>query len=128
MATVFNMHFKYAELSKGEYDNNGRYIHGSNLNVKTIRGTCQSATYKERIASITGSRNTGNIDIYSTEKLTPSTRGDNDGGYVNYGGNIYQIVSEKFFPHLRNISHWCYVAEMVPIAEVPDAIKEALDV
>lgn len=128
MATVFrNMSFRYAELSDGTYDESGNYVHGSGLSVRTVQGTLQSATYKERIAAITGTRNTGNIDIYSSEQLTPSTRGGNDGGYVKFGSRIYQLVSEQVYTHLSNIGHYKYVAEMVPPSEVPESIREALE-
>jgi hypothetical protein len=127
MATVFNMYFDYVELSEGSYDDNGLYVHGGELIRKKVRGTLQSASYKERIAALTGSRNTGNIDVISSEALKPSTRGGNDGGYVKFGTQIYQLVSEQYYPHLRNIAHWKYVAEMVPADEVPESVKEALD-
>ncbi len=128
MATVFrNMKFKYVELSDGAYDEAGNYVHGSGISVRTVQGTLQSATYRERIAAITGTRNTGNIDVYSSEPLTPSTRGENDGGYVKFGSQIYQLVSEQAYPHLSGIDHYKYVAEMVPPTEVPDSVREALE-
>jgi len=128
MATVFrNMKFRYAELSDGAYDESGNYLHGSEISVRDIQGTLQSATYRERIAAITGSRNTGNIDVYSSERLTPSTRGGNDGGYVRFGSQTYQLVSEQAYPHLSGIGHYKYVAEMVPPDEVPESVREALE-
>lgn len=127
MATVFNMHFRYVEFSEGEYNNSGDYAHGPVLSVREVRGTLQSASYKERVAAITGSRNTGNIDVISSEQLKSSTRGGNDGGYVKFGSFIYQLVSEQYFPHLRNIAHWKYIAEMVPAGEIPDEVREALE-
>lgn len=124
MATVFNMSFRYVELSDGHYNESGDYVHGGEVSVREVRGTLQSASYKERLAAVTGSRNTGNIDVISSEALKPSTRGGNDGGYVKFGSQIYQLVSEQYFPHLRNITHWKYVAEMVPQEEVPESVKE----
>ena len=124
MATLFNKQFRYIELVDGHYEH-GDYVHGELTVDKMVHGTVQSATYKEQIPAITGSRNTGNVDIYSSEKLTCRTHGGNDGGYVNFGGNIYQLVSEQFYPHLRGIEHWKYVAEMVPAEEVPQEVTEA---
>lgn len=126
MATVFRMKFKYAELSNGEWNASGDYVHGETLSVREVHGTLQSASYKERVAAITGTRNTGNIDVYSSEALKPSTRGGNDGGYVKYGSQIYQLVSEQVYGHLEGIEHYKYVAEMVPEGEIPDSVKEAL--
>lgn len=127
MATVFNMHFRYVELTAGEYNASGDYVHGSGLTARDVRGTIQSASYKERVAAITGTRNTGNVDVISSEQLKSSDRGGNDGGYVKFGSQIYQLVSEQYYPHFRNISHWKYVAEMVPSDEVPESVKEAFE-
>lgn len=124
MATLFNKQFRYIELKDGHYEH-GDYVHGSMTVDKMVHGTIQSATYKEQIPAITGTRNTGNVDIYSSEMLTCRTHGGNDGGYVNFGGKIYQLVSEQYYPHLRGIEHWKYVAEMVPAEEVPQAVTEA---
>ena len=125
MATLFNKSFRYVELTDGHYEH-GDYVHGG-LNVdKIVHGTIQSATYKEQIPAVTGSRNTGNVDIYSSEQLTCRTHGGNDGGYVEFGGKVYQLISEQYYPHLRGIEHWKYVAEMVPAEEVPQEVKEAL--
>lgn len=126
MATLFNKKFRYVELKTGSYDDGGDYSHGSTVEVdKMVHGTIQSATYKEQIPAITGTRNTGNVDIYSSELLTCRTHGGNDGGYVQFGGKIYQLISEQYYPHLRGIEHWKYVAEMVPADEIPQEIREA---
>lgn len=119
------MHFKYVELTAGSYNDSGNYEHGETLTTRIVHGTLQSATYKERIAAVTGARNTGNIDVISSESLKPTTRDGNDGGYVKFGSQIYQLVSEQYYPHLRGIKHWKYVAEMVPEDEIPQAVQEA---
>lgn len=124
MATLFNKQFRYIELVDGHYEH-GDYVHGALSVDKMVHGTIQSATYKEQIPAITGTRNTGNVDIYSSEMLTCRTHGGNDGGYVNFGGKIYQLVSEQYYPHLRGIEHWKYVAELVPAEEVPQEVTEA---
>ena len=125
MATLFNKEFRYVELSNGGYNTSGVYEHGEVVVDKMVHGTVQSATYKEQIPAVTGSRNTGNVDVYSSEALKCRTRGGNDGGYVKHGSFIYQLVSEQYYPHLKNIDHWKYVGEMVPEDELPAAIKEA---
>ena len=125
MATLFNKEFRYVELSAGEHNTSGIYIHGSIVVDKMVHGTVQSATYKEQIPAVTGSRNTGNVDVYSSEALKCRTRGGNDGGYVKHGSYIFQLVSEQYFPHLKNIDHFKYVGEMVPDEELPAEIKEA---
>lgn len=125
MATLFNKNFRYVELVDGHYDTAGDYVHGSVSSDRMVRGTVQSSTYKEQIPAITGSRNTGNVDVYSSEALKCRTQGGNDGGYVKHGNNIYQLVSEQYYPHLKNIDHWKYVCEMVPECELPQLVKEA---
>ena len=125
MATLFNKQFRYVELSAGAYNASGVYEHGAVVVDKMVHGTVQSATYKEQIPAVTGSRNTGNVDVYSSEALKCRTRGGNDGGYVKHGSYIFQLVSEQYYPHLKNIDHWKYVGEMVPEDELPEAIKEA---
>lgn len=125
MATLFNKEFRYVELSAGAYNASGVYVHGAVVVDKMVHGTVQSATYKEQIPAVTGTRNTGNVDVYSSEALKCRTRGGNDGGYVKHGSYIFQLVSEQYYPHLKNIGHWKYVGEMVPEDELPDAIKEA---
>ena len=64
-------------------------------------------------------------DVYPSEQLKCRTRGGNDGGYVKHGSFIYQLVSEQYYPHLKNIDHWKYVGEMVPEEELPEEIQEA---
>lgn len=125
MATLFNKEFLYVELTEGDYDTDGTYSHGDVVSSRTVRGTVQSATYKEQIPAVTGTRNTGNVDVYSSEQLKCRTRGGNDGGYVKHGSFIYQLVSEQYYPHLKNIDHWKYVGEMVPEEELPEDIQEA---
>ena len=125
MATLFNKEFRYVELSAGAYNAPGVYEHGTVVVDKMVHGTVQSATYKEQIPAVTGSRNTGNVDVYSSEALKCRSRGGNDGGYVKHGSYIFQLVSEQYYPHLKNIDHWKYVAELVPDEELPEAIKEA---
>ena len=124
MATLFNKKFRYIELADGSYVD-GDYVHGSVSSDRMVRGTVQSATYKEQIPAVTGSRNTGNVDVYSSEALKCRTSGGNDGGYVKHGSHIYQLVSEQYYPHLRGIEHWKYVGEMVPSNELPQAVAEA---
>lgn len=125
MPTVFNFSFKYVSVQGCHYDASGLFVNGGTVSSRTVRGSIQSASYKERSPAITGARNTGNVDVISSEQLDISTRGGNDGGYVKFGSKIYQLVSEQYYPHFRNISHWKYVAEMVPDAEIPSAVSEA---
>lgn len=125
MPTVLNSKFRYVELTDGVHNTSGIYSHGGITADREVRGTLQSASYKEQIPAITGSRNTGNIDVYSSEQLKCRTRGGNDGGYVKFGSFIFQLISEQYYPFFKSISHWKYVAERVPDDELPEEVKEA---
>lgn len=125
MATVFKSEFKYVELSVGDYNSSGIYQHGGVSSIRNIHGTLQSATFKEMNPAITGSRNTGNIEVYSSEELKCRTMGGNDGGYVKFGSKVYQLISEQMYPYFKSIGHWKYVAEMVPANELPQVVTEA---
>ncbi|MCF0223833.1 MAG: hypothetical protein HUK20_06155 [Fibrobacter sp.] len=125
MPTALNSKFRYVEMTAGNYNPSGIYEHGSISSDREVRGTLQSASFKEQIPAITGTRNTGNIEIYSSEQLKCRTRGGNDGGYVKFGSLIFQLISEQFYPFFKSISHWKYVAEMVPDEELPQPVKEA---
>lgn len=128
MPTILNSNFRYVELSNGEYGNDGLYLHGPEMTERQVRGTLQSASFKEMNAAITGSRNTGNIEVYSSEQLKCRTMGGNDGGYVKFGAKVYQLISEQLYPFFRTISHWKYIAEMVPDNELPREVREAFAV
>lgn len=125
MPTLFNKYFRYVEFSNGEYLPNGNYKHGEKIIDKQVRGTIHSSSYKEQIPAITGSRNTGNVEVISSEQLQCRSRGGNDGGYVQFGSFWYQLISEQYYPHLSRISHYKYVGEMVPNEELPDGMLEA---
>lgn len=123
MPTVLNKNFRYVEFTDGNYKD-GVYVHGTLIADRSVRGTIQSATYEEQIPAITGTRMTGNVDVFSSERLKSRTRGENDGGYVFYDEHWYQLVSEQSYTHIRRISHYKYVAEMVPQDELPTELKE----
>lgn len=123
MATLFNTTFRYVELSTGGYDESGVYSHGTVTKDYLVHGSAQAATYKEQIPAITGTRNTGNLDVYSSDRLACRMRGGNDGGYVIKDGIVYQLISEQHYHHLSRLEHWKYVAELVPADEVPEAVS-----
>ena len=140
MATVFDRRFRYAELVDGHYDESGLWVHESEdgsapglgdtvpaISVRTVRGTLQAGSVRESLNVASGSRNTGSIDVFSSERLKSRTRGGNEGGYVLFGDMVYQLDAEQVYPNLPRITHWKYTASMVPEGEIPQGVREALE-
>lgn len=125
MRTLFNRSFKYLELGTGSYSDTGDYIPGG-LSVRTVRGTVQTMTAQECEPYIDGSRNSGFVKIYASERLEARKEGGNAGGFVFYDGNCFQLLDSM--PNLnRVISHHKYVAALIERDNVPAEIKEAFD-
>lgn len=123
MATAFNRHFLYAELSGGHYDEDGLWVHGS-ISVRQVRGTLQEGSSKEVLPQASGTRNAGSIDVFSSERLCGETRGENEGGFVEYGGYIFRLENEQRFQNL--IPHWKYTGNRLLDGDVPEGVMEAL--
>lgn len=108
MATLFNRNFDYYEFSKGDFDVSGFYVNGE-ISKRTVRGTVQTMTAQECESYQDGSRNSGYVKIYSSEKLQARKEGGFVGGFVLLAGNVYQILDEM--PNLNDlIPHFKYVA------------------
>lgn len=123
MATLFARSFLYSEQGKPTADLEGNSVPGK-LSQRTVRGTIQPVTGEEAIAYSEGSRNTGMVKVYSSEKLAARTQDGIEAiGYVKQGGYWYEIVDELVYGNLPNITHWKYIASKVPPAQIPEALK-----
>jgi hypothetical protein len=124
MPTAFGKSFKYAELSNGAYNTSGIWVDGT-ISSRTVEGTIHSMTAKETLSYSQGSRNTGLVKVISDEALSSRTQGGNEGGYVVYGNNIYQLENEM--PFLNEVfSHYEYVGCLVPKSEIPASVSVVL--
>lgn len=77
----------------------------------------------ETVPAVAASRNTGTAKVYSSERLAFRREGESSGrGYVRLGGALYELVDE--LPNRNGlVSHWKYVACLVPPSQVPEALK-----
>lgn len=118
MATVFKRDFKYYELSQPTYAKDGT-AKVMPVKSKIVRGTIQPITGNEAIVLNIANRDTGNVKIYSSERL--GCREQNGSGlfYMNFCGRWYEIVQELCFQNLQKICHYKYIASEVPKAQIP---------
>jgi len=121
VATLFSRSFEYVRIPKPTFDSRGNAVVAGNAETRTVRGTVQPMNGKETVPAIALSRNTGTVKVYSSERLDFRSE-DGDGiGYVRCGGYVYEIVDE--LPEQNGlISHWKYIACLVPPSQVEDAI------
>lgn len=123
MATVFARTFRYCELVKPYFDSEGNAV-SETKSERTVRGTIQPVTGEEAIAYSEGSRNTGMVKVYSSERLAARTQDGAEAiGYIQQGGYWYEIVDELVFCNLPNITHWKYIASKIPPAQIPEALR-----
>ncbi|MCQ2102281.1 MAG: hypothetical protein MJY98_03540 [Fibrobacter sp.] len=123
MATVFARTFRYCELVKPHFDSEGNAV-SEMKSERTVRGTIQPVTGEEAIAYSEGSRNTGMVKVYSSERLAARTQDGAEAiGYIQQGGYWYEIVDELVFCNLPNITHWKYIASKIPPAQIPEALR-----
>lgn len=123
MATVFARTFRYCELVKPHFDSEGNAV-SETKSERTVRGTIQPVTGEEAIAYSEGSRNTGMVKVFSSERLAARTQDGAEAiGYIQQGGYWYEIVDELVFCNLPNITHWKYIASKIPPAQIPEALR-----
>lgn len=123
MATVFNRTFTYKELGATTYGKDGMPVKGS-LSVRQVRGTIQALTGQDVITYLNGSRNSGTVKIYSSERLNARKQGGDAVGYVeSAAGVLYELTHELPFQNLSRIGHWKYIASEVPAAQIPEALR-----
>lgn len=122
MATLLCRSFEAVTESAPSYAPDGSYIPGT-FSVRSVRGTVQPMSGMETVPAVAASRNTGTAKVYSSERLAFRREGESSGrGYVRLGGALYELVDE--LPNRNGlVSHWKYVACLVPPSQVPEALK-----
>ena len=125
MATLFNGTFTYAELAAGSYGSSGDFVRGERADSE-IRGTIQAVTGDDLLTIPEGSRQSGTVKIYSSERLKARTQNsDGAAGYVKSAAGIwYELVQEMPYQNLPKITHWKYVACEIPAAQLPEALND----
>lgn len=125
MATLFKRTFTYVELSAGSYDSSGDFVRGERTDSE-VKGTIQAVTADDLLAIPEGSRQSGTVKVYSSEKLKARTQNsDGAAGYVKSPAGIwYELVQEMPFQNLPKIAHWKYLACEIPAAQVPEALND----
>ena len=125
VATVFNRSFEFVRLPKPSYDKRGNAVFDGEKSSRVVRGTIQPLNGKETIPAVALSRNTGTVKVYSTERLDFRAEDGTGLGYVRCGGFLYELVDELPYLNLPKISHWKYIACLVPPSQIPAELMES---
>ena len=124
MSTLFGRAFLVASVAGVTYSADGSMVEGA-VTTRTVRGTIQSITAKDTLAFEMGSRDTGKVKVYCSERLSAREQGTAEGDYIAYAGRIYQLFVDM--PYLNGlIPHYKYFAELCPVASVTAGVAEAL--
>lgn len=125
MSTLFKRTFTYVELSAGSYNASGDFVRGERTDSE-VKGTVQAVTADDLLAIPEGSRQSGTVKVYSSEKLKARTQNsDGAAGYVKSPAGIwYELVQEMPFQNLPKITHWKYLACEIPAAQIPEALND----
>lgn len=113
MATVFNRSFEFIRIPKTEHDDEGRPIAGV-VTRRIVRGTVQPFNGKETVPDSVASRNTGSVKVYSSERLEFRDMDGEGRGFVKCGDYLYELMDELPYQNMGDISHWKYIACLVP--------------
>lgn len=121
MATLFNKSFEYVQVSGGRYTT-GKYVKGV-VARRNVRGTLQPQTNKQCLVSSDGTRTTGYINVYSSERLSFRELGGNASGYVFFNGGTYELLTEQCFTN-GLIPHYEYSACLCKDSEIPIEVSD----
>lgn len=117
MATVFNRTFEFVRYPQPTFDKRGNAVYGEKSS-RMVRGTIQPLNGKETVPAVALSRNTGTVKVYSSERLDFRAEDGTGIGYVKLGGFTYELVDELPYQNMGNISHWKYIACLVPPSQL----------
>ena len=120
MATLFNKSFEYVQVSGGHYTA-GKYVKGD-VTRRNVRGTLQPQTSKQCLVSSDGTRTTGYINVYSSERLSFRELGGNVSGYVVFNGGTYELLTEQSYTN-GLIPHYEYSACLCKDSEIPSEVS-----
>ena len=113
VATVFNRSFEFIRIGQTTHDDEGSPIPGT-PETRTVRGTVQPISGKDTVPDSAASRNTGSVKVYSSERLDFRSVDGNGRGFVKCGDMLYELMDELPFQNMGSISHWKYIACLVP--------------
>ena len=113
MATVFNRSFEFIRIGQTTHDDEGTPIPGT-IETRVVRGTIQPLNGKDTIPADIASRNTGSVKVYSSERLDFRAVDGSGRGFVRCGGFMYELMDELPYMNMGDISHWKYIACLVP--------------
>lgn len=113
MATVFNRTFEFIRIPKTEHDDEGRPIPGV-VTRRNVRGTVQPLNGKDTVPDSVASRNSGSVKVYSSERLEFRDMDGEGRGFVKCGEYLYELMDELPYQNMGDISHWKYIACLVP--------------
>ena len=115
MPTLLNRTFEFIRVGYGQekFDRNGK-PNETTVETITVRGTVQPITGKDTVGDDMASRNTGSVKVYSSERLDFRSVDGNGRGFVRCGGFVYELMDELPYQNLGPISHWKYIANLVP--------------
>ena len=120
MATAFNRSFEFIRLDYGadRFDRNGDPVPAT-VTSRTVRGTVQPLSGKDTVPADIASRNSGAVKVYSTERLDFRSVDGECRGFVRCGDFLYELMDELPYQYLVPITHWKYIASLVPPQEIP---------
>lgn len=90
---------------------------------RTVHGTIQPLNGQETVTYLAGSRDTGSVKIYSSEKLSFRSEDGERTGFVKSEGSVFELVQQMSFQNVGAISHYKYIASLVPPSQIPEALK-----
>lgn len=113
MATVFNRSFEFIRIPKTVHDDEGRPVPGV-VTRRTVMGTVQPINGKDTVPDSVASRNSGSVKVYSSERLDFRDMDGEGRGFVKCGDYLYELMDELPYQNMGDISHWKYIACLVP--------------
>lgn len=113
MATVFNRSFEFIRIGQTTRDDEGRDVPGV-VTSRMVRGTIQPLSGKDNVHDSAASRNTGSVKVYSSERLDFRAVDGEGRGFVRCAGILYELMDELPYQNMGDISHWKYIACLVP--------------
>ena len=121
MATAFNRSFEFIRLDYGSgdrYDRDGNPVSAS-VTSRVVRGTVQPINGKDTVPAEIASRNSGAVKVYASERLDFRSVDGHCRGFVKCGDFLYELMDELPYQYLVPITHWKYIASLVPPQEMP---------
>lgn len=121
MATLLNRSFQFFKMALSRTDEGDQVL--SIAEQRTVKGTIQPLNGQEAVTYLAGSRVTGSAKVYSSERLPFRTENSEDTAFVKFAGAVYELTEELPFQNVTAVSHFKYIASLVPPSQVPEVLK-----